>query len=98
MAGKKTRKNAWRIKYVFAYLAVVGILITLLVLTIMSGIPGKVLAIIYESFLLLFAVGVPIASEIVYKKESKKKVQYGISKEEYQEFIRQTKNSDFCAK
>ena len=98
MAKKKMRKNAWKAKYILMYFAVVLLLIALLVASISNDFTGKIPAIIYESFILLFALGIPIAAEVVYKKESKKEVRYGISREEYREFLRQTKNCDFCAK
>ena len=98
MAEKKMRKNAWKTKYILMYFAVLFLLITAIVASVLNDFTGKIPVIIYESFILLFAVVIPIAAEIIYKKESKNKVRYGISREEYQEFIQQTKNCDFCAK
>ena len=99
MAEKKMQKKAWRIKYILMYFAVLFLLITAIVASVLNDFTGKIPVIIYESFILLFAVGIPVAVEINHKIDSKKeKVKYGVSREEYQEFLRQTKNCDFCAK
>lgn len=99
MAEKKMRENAWKAKYILMYFAVVLLLIALLVVSVLNDFTGKIPVIIYESFILLFALGIPVAAEINHKKDSKKEeVKYGVSREEYQEFIRQTKNIGFCAK
>ena len=100
MAKKKLRKFAtWRIKWYLLYIAVVLLFIAALVATIvfMDSGTGKILALIYEAFVILISIAFPIAVEIYWRKCSKEELQQ-ISKEEYQEYLKQAKNCNIHAK
>ena len=100
MAKKKLREFAtWRIKWYLLYIAFVLLVIAALVATIIfvdNG-TGKVFAIIYEAFVILIALGLPIAVQVYWKKCSKEELQQ-ISEEEYQQYLKQAKNCNIHAK
>jgi len=100
MAEKKTRKFAtWRIKWILLYIAVILFFMACLACTIIYLENGalKSIAALYEIFVILFAICIPIAAIVIHKKESKDERQ-GLSKQEYNKYLQQAKNCDIHAK
>jgi len=101
MAEKKTRKFAtWRIKWILLYIAILLLFLFGLIATIIfvKNTTIKIVAIVYEGIVILLSIVLPIAVKVIANKEKKKKLQYGISKEEQEKYLQQAKKCNIYAK
>ena len=107
MSKKKSRK--YGIGFILGYSGFILFMILVLagIIIFVPDNPGKVGAIIYTSAAILVLVALPVYEEISErikakkktKKEAKKRqVRYGISKEQYDNYLQQSKNCDIFDK
>ena len=101
MAKNKSRKIALnKIKSILVYFVILLIIVLCFAATIMflDTLVAKICLIIYEIAIIIVWITVPIIGKKVAKKEVNQKIQYSLSKQEYDKYSQQAKNCDIYAK
>ncbi len=101
MAKNKSRKiGLYKIKAILLYFVVLLLFILCFVATIifLDTTAAKICLIAYEVAIIIVWIMLPIIGKKVVEKEAKQKIQYGLSKEEYDRYRQQSENCDIYAK
>ena len=98
MAKDKSRRpKFWRVKWILLYIVLLLMLVAVPIVTsiLTDSIVARIFAICYAIVFIIIAIAIPILS---FFEKKKKPNQYGLSKEEYDKYLKQAKNCDIHAK